>query len=63
MSKMLTVVALFAFRDALFAESALDPVLQELKDILNINMHFIGFKQVQLAATSPLCVRCEMPDC
>jgi hypothetical protein len=23
------------------------PVLQELKDILNINMHFIGFKQVQ----------------
>jgi hypothetical protein len=33
-------------RDALYAESVLAPVLQELKDILSINMHFIGFKQV-----------------
>uniref|UniRef100_A0A383VLZ6 Uncharacterized protein n=1 Tax=Tetradesmus obliquus TaxID=3088 RepID=A0A383VLZ6_TETOB len=31
--------------DALFAESALAPVLQELKDSLSINMHFIGQKQ------------------
>eukprot|EP00882_Tetradesmus_deserticola_P005064 GHRQ01005335.1.p1 GENE.GHRQ01005335.1~~GHRQ01005335.1.p1 ORF type:complete len:234 (+),score=77.69 GHRQ01005335.1:439-1140(+) len=31
--------------DALYAETALDPALQELKDILSFNMHFIGVKQ------------------
>lgn len=34
-------------RDAVYAEAALDPVLGELKDIINLNMHFIGTKQVR----------------
>lgn len=45
-------------RDALFAESALAPVLQELKDSLSINMHFIGQKQVGLLPVSGVPARC-----
>jgi len=48
------MILLFSFtRDALFAESALAPVLEELKDDIELSLHYIGVQQVRV------CIGCH----
>jgi hypothetical protein len=49
------MILLFSFtRDALFAESALAPVLEELKEDIELSLHYIGVQQVRV-----VCIGCH----
>ena len=51
-TSLTNICCCMVFRDAIYCEGALTDVLADLKDIISLNMHFIGQKQVECMAGS-----------